>query len=70
MFIEPVIIAGSIFIGNKGEFKMNKLYLELYVIDTKKIFKKYFDTEFERDKFARKLRYSKNLKVINKGVEE
>ena len=49
---------------------MNKLYLELYVIDTKKIFKKYFDTEFERDKFARKLRYSKNLKVINKGVEE
>lgn len=49
---------------------MNKLYLELYVIDTKKIFKKYFDTEFERDKFARKLRYSKNLKVISRGVEE
>lgn len=49
---------------------MNKLYLELYVIDTKKIFKKYFDTEFERDKFTRKLRYSKNLKVISRGVEE
>lgn len=49
---------------------MNKSYLELYVIDTKKIFKKYFDTEFERDKFARKLRYSKNLKVISKGVEK
>ena len=37
---------------------MNRPYLELYVIDTKKIFKKYFDTEFERDKFARKLRVS------------
>lgn len=49
---------------------MSRPYLELYVIDTKKIFKKYFDTEFERDKFARKLRYSKNLKVISKGVEE
>lgn len=36
---------------------MNRLYLELYVIDTKKIFKKYFDTEFERDKFKRKLRF-------------
>lgn len=49
---------------------MNRPYLELYVIDTKKVFKKYFDTEFERDKFARKLRYSKKLIAISKGVEK
>lgn len=48
---------------------MTRPYLEIYNIETKKIFKKYFDTEFERDKFARKLRYSKKLKVISKGVE-
>lgn len=46
-----------------------KPYLELYVIDTKKVFKKYFETEFERDKFVRKLRYSKKLIAIRKGVE-
>lgn len=41
-----------------------KPYLELYVIGKGYAFKKYFDTEFERDKFRRKLRYSKKLKVI------
>lgn len=44
-----------------------KLYLELYVINKGYAFKKYFDTEFERDKFERKLKYSKALKVIKKG---
>lgn len=39
------------------------LYLDLYVVKTKKVFRKYFDTEFERDKFKRKLRYSKNIIV-------
>ena len=33
------------------------------------IFIKEFDTEFARDTFKRKLRYSKNLIVVN-GLEE
>lgn len=41
------------------------IYLKLYVIDKGYSFIKYFDTEFERDKFKRKLKYSKNIKVIN-----
>lgn len=45
-------------------------YLELCDTKTKKVFKKYFNTEFERDKFKRKLRYSKKLIAIRKGVEE
>ena len=49
---------------------MNKPYLEIYNLDTKKIFKKYFESEFERDKFKRKLRFSKKLVAISKGVEE
>lgn len=43
---------------------MNKIYLVLYDLKTEKIFKKYFDTEFERDKFKRKLKYSKRIKVV------
>ena len=43
---------------NKG-FK-----LLLIDISTNKKFYKYFDTEFERDKFARKLRYSKKIFII------
>ena len=43
---------------NKG-FK-----LLLIDISTNKKFCKYFDTEFERDKFARKLRYSKKIFII------
>lgn len=39
------------------------IYLDLYVVKTKKTFRKYFNTEFERDKFRRKLRYSKNIIV-------
>lgn len=38
-------------------------YLELYVIKKGYSFIKYFDTEFAKDKFKRKLRYSKNLIV-------
>ena len=42
----------------------SKLYLLLQVIDTGKQFFKYFDTEFEMDKFKRKLRYSKKIMLI------
>ena len=41
------------------------IYLNLYNVVSKKKFKKYFDTEFERDKFIRKLKYSSKLIVIN-----
>lgn len=43
-----------------------KIYLELLDLATMKTFKKYFETEFDRDKFERKLRYSKKLKVIGR----
>ena len=42
-----------------------KVSLKLYDITTNKVFTKYFDTEFERDKFVRKLRFSKKLFVLN-----
>jgi len=44
------------------------IYLELYDLSTNKIFKKYFECEFDRDKFERKLRYSKKLRVIGRNL--
>lgn len=41
-----------------------KVKLKLINLKTLKIFEKVFETEFERDKFERKLRYSKEIKVI------
>lgn len=41
-----------------------EIKLKLYDRTTCKTFYKYFDTEFERDKFIRKLRYSKKLFII------
>lgn len=43
---------------------MNKLYLVLFNRETKKQFTKYFETEFDMDKFKRKLHYSKRLFVV------
>lgn len=34
-------------------------------IKNNRLFNKYFDTEFERDKFIRKLKYAKNIILIN-----
>ena len=51
----------------KSEVYKVRPYLELYSKKTNKSFRKYFDTEFERDKFVRKLRYSHNLIVLEKG---
>lgn len=48
---------------------MNKLYLLLQVLDTHKQFFKYFDTEFEMDKFKRKLKYSKRIILIEDSRE-
>ena len=47
-----------------------KIYLELRNLKTGKTFKKYFRTEFEKDKFKRKLRYSSNLTVISDPISE
>ena len=44
-----------------------EIYLKLLDLKTMKTFKKYFKTEFERDKFIRKLRYSKRLKLLEIG---
>ena len=44
------------------------IYLELIDLKTLKIFKKEFQTEWERDKFANKLKYSKKIKVIGRGI--
>ena len=41
-----------------------KIKLKLINLKTLQIFEKEFDTEFEKDKFKRKLRYSKKLKVV------
>lgn len=48
---------------------MSKLYLLLMDLSTKKHFFKYFETEFEMDKFKRKLKYSKKLVIIEDSRE-
>lgn len=42
----------------------NNLYLLLLNTETRKQFFKYFETEFEMDKFKRKLRYSNKIILI------
>lgn len=50
---------------------MNKnIWLEIYDKSTGKTFKKYFDTEFSKDKFKRKLKYSKKLQVIGDSSDQ
>ena len=46
-----------------------KLYLLLQDLTTKKQFFKYFDTEYDMDKFKRKLKYSKKLVIIEDSRE-
>ena len=46
-----------------------KVKLKLINKKTGQVFYKEFETEFERDKFKRKLRYSKNL-IVADGYEE
>lgn len=41
-----------------------KIKLKLINLKTLEIFEKEFDTEFEKDKFKRKLRFSKKIKVV------
>ena len=46
------------------EFIPTTIYLDLLDITTKKTFRKYFKSEYERDKFKRKLKYSTKLMVL------
>ena len=48
---------------------MNKLYLLLMDLTTNKQFFKYFETEYEMDKFKRKLKYSKKIMLIEDSRE-
>ena len=41
-----------------------ELYLELLDVTTMKQFKKYFKSEYEMDKFLKKLSYSRKLMII------
>ena len=45
-----------------------KIYLELLNLKTGKTFKKYFTTEFDKDKFKRKLKFSNKLKVVSDSI--
>lgn len=46
-----------------------KLYLLLMNRESKKQFFKYFDTEYEMDKFKRKLKFSRKLAIIEDSRE-
>lgn len=48
---------------------MKKVFVEILDLRTMKTFKKYFDTEFERDKYIRKSKHFKNLKVLTRVDE-
>lgn len=47
-----------------------KIYLLLYDVTTKKSFYKYFETEFKKDKFKRKLSFSNKLVVLKDSSED
>lgn len=59
---EPNSEAAIIF--TEKEFIPTTIYLDLLDITTKKTFRKYFKSEYERDKFKRKLKYSNKLMVL------
>ena len=49
--------------------KKTKIFLVLFNRETKKQFTKYFDTEFEKDKFKRKLKFSKRIFVVEDSTD-
>lgn len=62
-FIEKVIDEELI-----PDLDERKIYLELQDTKTGKVFKKYFKTEFEKDKFKRKLRFSNKLRLVSDPI--
>lgn len=55
--VETIIENGLLYLAKRWSM----IYLILFDKTTNKTFKKIFDTEFEKDKFRRKLLYSKKL---------
>lgn len=45
----------------------NNIYLRLYDLEKSKEFIKHFETEFEKDKFKRKLRYSRKIMIVDEN---
>ena len=50
--------------------KKDKIYLILLDKRNNKSFIKYFDTEFNKEKFKRKLYYSKRLLILKDSTKE
>lgn len=48
----------------KGDHKMSKIYLDLLDLKTRKTFRKYFETEKEKNDFLLKLKYSKKIMIL------
>lgn len=48
---------------------MNKLYLYLWDVTTDKKFFKYFECEWDMDKFKRKLKFSRKLVILEDSRE-
>jgi len=44
------------------------IYLKLYDITTGKTFTKYFDCEFDKQKFKRKLKFSKKIFIRGESI--
>lgn len=48
---------------------MNKIFLVIMNKETKRVFTKYFETEYEKDKFKRRMYYMKNLLLIEDSTD-
>ncbi len=55
---------------NEGKIMKRNIYLRLYDLEKNKEFIKHFDTEFEKEKFKRKLKYSRKLMIIEENDTE
>lgn len=49
---------------------MREIYLLIYDYTTQKVFKKIFETEYEKDKFKNKLMFSRKLVVLADGCSK
>lgn len=48
----------------------NNVYLRLYDLEKNKEFIKHFESEFEKDKFKRKLKYSRKILIVDENNTE
>lgn len=47
--------------------RINNIYLRLYDLEKNKEFIKHFESEFEKDKFKRKLKYSRKVMIVDEN---